>query len=174
MTKEPGAEAQSQGCPAKRHYLTKRDIIGIVMGVPVFLLGFGALNGFPGAWWVGVIAMLISVGLFIPSRLYERGKPRAIGFVALGSAVAVSTNCVVLSALVVWGLMSHPDFEFAMFLIVIGVGSLLSLVCAILSIVVLMFKLRPGRTHGRIGVSAGIAVGLLHILLVYLLLFRDW
>jgi len=173
MTTGPAADAQSTGCLAKRLGLTKRDIIGIVLGVPVFLLGFGALNGFPGAWWVGVIVLFVSFSLFTPGRVYEHRRVRAFGFVALGSAVAVSANCVALCALVVWGLMSHPDFEFAMFLAIIGIGGLLSLILALSCICVLMFKLRPKQTHAAMGIAPGIAVGLLHILLAYLLLLRG-
>jgi len=169
MTSEPRAGTQSHGRPAKRHLLTRRDIIGLVLGIPVFVAGFGfaygVLHGNLYQWFVGAILLFISIGLFIPGRLYEHEKSRAIGFVALCLAIAVSVNFAFLAG---FALLAGPH-DGSLLTLVAAAICLIASVYVLLCALVLLRRLRPMRNHLVIGAAAGAAAGALNILLMYLL-----
>jgi hypothetical protein len=143
------------------------NIIGIMVGVPVFLLGICALAGSLNSVLnvlVGAILLLVSVGLFIPSGLYDRGRTRAIGFVALSLATAVTVTCAAFFGWGVCEILSDPPDEFGLWVLgaMIWVGSLIASIFALSCTCVLVFKLRPRPAHAAIGIAAGIAVGVLN------------
>ena len=146
------------------------NVIGIVMGVLVLLAGLGALIGLPGVWWVGVIALFVSVCLFVPSRVYEHRISRAVGLLVVILATAVSVDFAVFSGYCASGFLSDPLDEFALLAVMIGVGSLIASVFAVSCTCVLVFKVKPRPAHAAIGIAAGIALG---ALMSYLLYFQD-
>jgi len=146
-----------------------RDIISIVMGAPIFLLGLSlALYGLHSllSLGAGVILLLISVGLIIPGKVYEHRAARAIGFVALSLATAASVTCVVIIGIgvgIYYVSNSDPGAWWAWgVLVLIGGGGLLALILALLCTWVLLRKLRPKPAHAAVGIAAGIAVGALN------------
>jgi hypothetical protein len=149
------------------------NISSVVLGVLVFLAGLGALGGRLENGVVGGIALFVSVCLFIPSRVYEQRVARPIGFLALILATAASVNCAAFCGYAVYGFLSDLHDEFALLVAAIGVGGLMAFVLALSCTCVMLFKLRPRPAHAAIGIATGIAVGLLHILLVYLVYFQD-
>ena len=170
MKDEPRAPVKSEKGCTKRQGLRGWDIAGIVIGVPVFLLGLCAL----GVWWAGAILLLISVGLFIPSKVYEHRVARAIGFVALTLATAVTSFCAVILGWGAYGLLSGStqDSEWMWWgMAVIGTFLyLIAFVVAVSGIGVLLKKIKPRPAHTVIVIAAGIAVG---ALIAYLLCFQD-
>ncbi len=172
MRTGPVADVQSTGCLAKRHGLTKRDIIGIVLGVPVSLLGLHLVT------WpyhrllylvVGLTLQFISVGLFIPTSHYERRITRAIGLVALSLVTAVSVNCAFF---VGFSLLAGPN-DGSLLALVVAATFLIAFVFVLLCTLVLLSKLRPKPAHAAFGTVIGIAVGALLAWLMYLLHFFD-
>jgi hypothetical protein len=171
---EPGAQEESPRYPTEKQH-TKAwgifgNVIGIVMGVLVFLAGLGALIGLPGVWWVGMIALFVSVCLFVPSRVYEHRIVHAIGLLALILGTAVSVDFAVFSGYCAFGFLSDLHDEFAGLVAVIGVGSLIISAFAVSCTCVLVFKVKPRPAHAAIGIAAGIALG---ALMSYLLYFQD-
>jgi hypothetical protein len=146
------------------------NVIGIVLGVLALLVGLGALNGLRGVWWVGVIALFVSVCLFVPSRVYEHRIVHAIGLLALILGTAVSVDFAVFSGYCAFGFLSDLHDEFAGLVEVIGVGSLIISAFAVSCTCVLVFKVKPRPAHAAIGIAAGIALG---ALMSYLLYFQD-
>jgi hypothetical protein len=170
MTTGPVADAQSTGSLAKRHGLTKRDIIGIVLGVPVSLIGFHLVT------WpyhrflypvVGLILVLISVGLFIPSRHYERGNARAFGFMAVMLVTGVAAFLAGLAG-ACW-LLSSPDDEFGILAAILGAVALAGFAYALACTIVLLKKFRPGTAQALAATAAGVAAGSLTTLVMYVL-----
>ncbi len=156
MTTEPGPQDQSQQGPTKKHYITEHDVIGIVMGVPVSLLGLHLVT------WpyhrllylvVGLTLQFISVGLFIPTSHCERRITRAIGFVALSLVIAVSVNCAFFVGL---SLLAGPN-DGSLLALVVAATFLIAFVFVLLCTLVLLGKLRPKPAHAAIGIAAGIA-----------------
>jgi hypothetical protein len=174
LATEAGAEAQLQGNPTEARRLAKWDIIGMVIGLPVFLLAICALTGLQGIWWVGATVLFVSVSLFIPSRLYDHGRVRTIGSAAVSLAIAVSVNCAFVFGFGVCSFCSDPGDEYALgFLVMIGGGGLIAFAVALLCACVLLKKLRPSPIRAGITATAGIVLGLLNMLAVYLLLSFD-
>ena len=175
---EPGAGEESPRYPTEKQHTKAWEIfgnvIGIVMGVLVFLAGLGALIGLPGVWWVGVIALFVSVCLFVPSKVYEHRIARAVGLLVVILATAVSVDFAVFSGYCASGFLSDPLDEFALLVGMIGVGSLIASVFAVSCTCVLVFKVKPRPAPAAVGITAGIAVGLLIAVLMYLLHFRHW
>jgi len=159
MRTEPGPQDQSQQGPTKKHYITKHDVIGIVMGIPLFLLGLCAL----GVWWIGLILLLISVGLLVPSSLYDHGKVRIIGFTALILAATVTAYCAVFLSLGAYAFLSDPPEDGEMRWIMAAVAMfwcLITFVPALPGICVLLKKLGPRPVHTTIAMVVGIAAAL--------------
>jgi hypothetical protein len=136
-----------------------RDIAGIVIGVPVFLLGLyvglGALHLGLYFGLVSATLLFVSVGLFIPSRRYEHGIARAIGFVALSLATALTVGCVAG-----FGLNLHDSFhevagDDATALLAIAVGCLMAFVFSCLGTWVLQMKLNPRPAHSILAAVLG-------------------
>jgi dipeptide/tripeptide permease len=183
LTAEPGAQERAQRYSKKRQH-TKGweilgNIIGIVMGVPVFVLGICALAGSLNSvlnLLVGAILLIISVGLLLPSRFYDHGKTRAIGFAALSLATVVTVSCAAVLGWFAYNLLSDPPDEYGWWVLVamIGVGVLIASLFAISCTCVLVFKAKPKPAHAAIAIAAGIAVGLLTAVLMYLLHLRHW
>jgi divalent metal cation (Fe/Co/Zn/Cd) transporter len=182
MTTEAGVPVRSKPNLADKHeraWETFGNIIGVVTGVPAFVLGIcalaGSLNDVLNAL-VGAILLLISVGLLLPSRSYDHGKTRAIGFAALSLATAVTISCAAVLGWFAYNLLSDPPDEYGWWVLVamIGVGCLIAFVYAISCTCVLVFKVKPKAAHAAIGIAAGIVVGLLIAVLMYLLHFRHW
>jgi hypothetical protein len=172
MTTQSRAEAQSQEGPAKRPYLTKRDIIGIVLGVPVSLLGLHLVT------WpyhkllylvVGLTLQFISVGLFIPTSHYERKITRAIGLVALSLVIAGSVNCAFF---VGFSLLAGPN-DGSVLGLVVAATFLIASIFALSCTCVLVLKLKPKPAHAAVGITGGIAVGLVNALVVYLVYVQE-
>jgi hypothetical protein len=176
MKNEPGVQAESQQGPVGKQNLKARDIIGIVMGVPILLAGlwfaYSVLHGNLYQGLVGAILLFISTSLFIPSRLYElyeHERTRAIGLVALSLVIAVSVNCAFF---VGFSLLAGPN-DGALLALVVAATFLIAFVFVLLCTLVLLGKLRPKPAHKAIAITAGIAVGLLHVLPVYLVYLRE-
>ena len=153
-------------------YLEGRDVVGIVMAGPVFLIGLGlAIYGLGSllSLGVGVILLLFSVALIIPGKHYDRGITRAIGFAAAVLAIGVSV------ALAAWvGFFASYAFsgdDFALLGVFFGAVGLAAFAYAIGCADVLLKKLE---TEQKVAVVVvGIAVGSLLVLLMYLLHFFE-
>lgn len=173
MTTDAGAEMESREFPGKRRRLAGHDIAGIVMGVPVFLLGLLAL---PGIWWVGASAVLVSLCLFIPGRVYEHRTARVIGFLALALTIAISMDCTVVLGLGAYSFLSDPPEDGEMRWIMAAVTMfwcLIALVFTLGCMSALLKKLEPKPACKTTAIAVGIAVGLVNTLLVYLVYLRD-
>ena len=179
---EPGAGEKSPRYPTEKQHTKAWEIfgnvIGIVLGVPVFVAGLwlstGALHGDYHFGLAGFILLLISIGLFIPSRLYDHGRTRAIGFVALSLATAVTVYCAAFLGWLAYNSLSDPptpdEFGWWVLVVMIGVGYAIAFLYAISCTCVLLFKIKPRPAHAVVGIAAGIVVG---ALMSYLLFFRD-
>jgi hypothetical protein len=176
VTKEPGAQVKSEQGRAKRQYqyLEGRDVVGIVMAVPIFLVGLGlALYGLHGLLYLGagVILLLISVGLIIPSRHYEWGVTRVIGFATAVLATGVSVALAAWAGFCAYWLYSNPDDEFGLLAVFFGGAGLAGFGYAVGCTVVLLKKLEPETKQTVTAIAVGVVVGALNILLMYLLHF---
>jgi hypothetical protein len=186
MPTEPRVQAKSQRHPTEKHaraWEVAGNVIGIVMGLPIFLAGtwsaHDALRGDSQMGLLAVILLPISISLLIPTRLYERGTARAFGFVALSLAAAVTVSLAFFLGWWTYELLSNPPNEYNMFGLyllaaLMMVGILISSVFALSCTCVLVFKVKPNAAHAAVGITAGIAVGLLTAVLMYLLHFRHW
>jgi hypothetical protein len=164
-----------QGCAKRQYqYLEGRDVVGIVMGVPIFLLGLGlALYGLHGLLYLGagVILLLISVGLIIPGKHYEWGITRSIGFAI---AVLVTGVSVALAVFAGWNFhyaSQEEDPSFALGEFVFALFFLAVFGYALWWTVVLLRKLEPETEQTATAIAVGVVVGLLLVLLMYLLHF---
>ena len=169
MTTQVGAEEQRRGRPAKTPRLSKRDIIGIAMGIPLFLLSLCTLAVNPVG---GVIVLFVSVSLLAPSRLYDRRNIRTMDFVAFRLATAVAFCFGALSVIGSIGLLSDPadEWEYMMLAVVYAVGGLIGFVLALSCTSVLVFKVKPSLAQAAIATAVGLATG---ALMSYLLIFRN-
>jgi hypothetical protein len=172
----PVPQVQSDQGHAKKHGLRACDIIGIVMGVLILCHALGlAAYGFHGPLYLlaGVGLLVISVGLFIPSRHYERGITRAVGFAISALTTGVS---VALAVFARWNFNwasqeedpSFAQFEYAVVLVLVAAFAY-AIGCA----AVLLLKLRPRLAHAAIAIAAGVGVGALLVRLMYLLHFFE-
>jgi hypothetical protein len=169
-------QVQSDQGHAKKHGLRACDIIGIVMGVLILCPGLGlAVYGFHGPLYLlaGVGLLVISVGLFIPSRHYERGITRAVGFAISALTTGVSVAIAVFAGWIAQLASQQTDPSFQLFE---GMVTLFLTAVAGFSIgctVVLLLKLRPRLAHAAIAIAAGVGVGALLVRLMYLLHFFE-
>jgi hypothetical protein len=178
VTKEPGAQVKSEQGRAKRQYqyLEGRDVVGIVMAVPIFLVGLGlALYGLHGLLYLGagVILLLIFVGLIIPGKHYEWGITRVIGFAISALTTGVSVAFAVFAG---WNLhyaSQEQDNSFALFAFAAAILVLAGFGYAFGCTVVLFKKLEAETKQTVVTIVIGIAVGSLLVLLMYLLHFFE-
>lgn len=149
-----------------------RDIIGIVLGVLLGLVGVVALATRMEWCLVGAVLLFISVSLLIPGRHYQHGKVRVMGFAALSLASAASITGAVFAGLGAFAFWSDPQDDWALLgLMIAAAGTLLSALAGA-GAVVMVQKVRPRPAHTRGAVAVGIAAGLLNTALLYLLLFH--
>ncbi|MBN2098003.1 MAG: hypothetical protein JW753_00245 [Dehalococcoidia bacterium] len=167
MINEARTDLQYRQYTPRRHYMTKHDVIGILLGVPVFLLGLAAL----GAWWAGTILLLVAIGLLIPSRLYDRRHVRAFGLLALGLTVTVLVYCAVILGWGTFQFISDPPRDGEMRWIMAAVAMfwcLIAFVLAASSIWVLFKKLKPKQVYTAVAIAVGIAGGLAIVLPMFM------
>ena len=148
-----------------------RDIAGIVMGVPLLLLGllvglFALRHGLYSGL-VSATLLFISVGLFIPSRLYERGTTRAIGFIALSLAIALAAGCVVAFGVHLNDSFHEYQGDDATALLFIAIGCLMASVFPLLGTWVLQTKLNPRKYDLAVAIAAGILALALGVVFFY-------
>lgn len=168
MTTGPVADVQSTGRPAKTPRLSKRDIVGIAMGIPLFLLSLCTLAVNPVG---GGIVLFVSVSLLAPSRLYDHRKIRTMGFVALSLATAVAFCFGALSVIGSIELLSDPadEWEYMMLAVVYAVGGLIGFVLALSCTSILVFKVKPSLAQAAIAIAVGLPTG---ALMSYLLFYQ--
>jgi hypothetical protein len=172
MKTEPGAQVKPEQGHAKRQGLEGCDTAGIVMGLPIFFLGLCALCS-KELWWVGTTLLIISVGLFIPSRHYEWGVTRVIGFTTAVLVTGVSVALAALAGFFTYWLYSNPDDEFGLLGVFAGGTALAGFGYALGCTVVLLKKLEPETKQTVAAIIAGVVVGLLLVWLMYLLHFFE-
>lgn len=185
MTTQPGAQVKSEyGC-AKRKGVEGCDIAGILIGTPILLIGLfllainGAnltrgLNGTLEPAWIlffawGVLFVLVSIGLFIPAELYEWCFTRVFGFATAVLASAVAVPFAVLAGSCALWLFSDPHDEWALLGMIFGAIALAGFGYASGCAIVLLKKLDPEKGQTAATIAAGIGVGGLNIMLMYLL-----
>ena len=178
MTTEPRAQVKSEQGSAKRQYqyLEGRDVVGIVMGVPIFLLGLGlALYGLHGLLYLGagVILLLISVGLIIPGKHYEWGITRVIGFTISALTTGVSVALGAFAGFLAHWTSQEEDNSFALGESIFALFFVAAFGYALGCTAVLLKKLEPEKEQTVAAIIAGIVVGLLLVLLMYLLHFFE-
>ena len=150
-----------------------RDIAGIVMGVPVLLLGLLVALGASemGLYWglVSAALLFVSVGLFVPSKSYEHGRLRAIGFVALSLSAALAAGCVVGFGINLYSFFSEwdTDLDDSLSALAVAVGCLVALAFAFLGTWVLRKKLSPSEDNLIAAIVAGIVALTLGVVLFY-------
>jgi hypothetical protein len=150
----------------------RHDIAGFVLGAPILLAGIPlALNG-PGkilyfVW--GASLLLTSLGLFTPGSLYRWWPTRAIGFAAAVLAAGVAAGFAVLAGFCAQWLVSDPGDEWALLGVFLGAAGLAGFGYALACTVVLFKKLELETPQIVATIAAGIGVGALNIMLMYLL-----
>jgi hypothetical protein len=147
-----------QGCPG-RHGTPGIDIAGILMGVPILLIGLAllAVNGanvargmpYDPIWvfcfpWAGIL-LLMSVALFIPGALYTRATTRALGFAAAALATAVAGLLALEAGACAWAFFD-PHEELRSLALYLGAIVLAVLTYAAGCAAVLFKKLQPRGT----------------------------
>ena len=114
--------------------------------------------------------LLISVGLFIPSKLYGWGPTRAIGFTAAVLATGVSVAFASWAGLCAYRFFSDQGDDFALLGVLYGAAFLAASGYAGWCAFVLLKKLDPEKEQTVATIAVGIAVG---ALTSYPLIFRG-